>query len=436
MGGIFLPFFNQLKSEPEMTKKTPTTQPELIGEVELLKTIDSIAWYLGPWKTTLWQQVAKGLKDHKQKAIVRGFLDGHTHLCRAGTYKDEFLPTGVTLTEIADAPLEVKQNIIGDLHNGPAYSAESLLKRMEWQIQRAIQAGTREMWAVTDTTADIGLRAFDIALGLKEKYKKQITTHVGCYPVFGLKNPLKDKDQLDVLEAAAKKADFIVGLPEKDEDEKRIGFKGHTSILLRLGYQHKIPVHMHADQGNTAFSRDSFRVIECLEGLSPEKLRWYTESEEPRLWLVHVISPSCYEPHKFSRLVNMLKRYNVGVVVCPRAALSMREPRSEKTPTHNSVARVVELLSAEIRVRLGTDNVNDIFVPSGDGIILTEVDILVDMIRNYVPHIWAKVSIGIPLNSGDRAALDRALYEKLKVTKNHAEAILRAQKPEAINFEF
>ncbi len=417
------------------TKKNKTHEYSMDNE-KLQEIISSMEFFLGPWKTTLWRQVIEGLKYHKRKKTFRGFLDAHTHLCRARTYNSDFLPIGVNLSEIADAPLRVKQDFIGDLHNGPAYKKENLSERMEWQINRVIEFGTREMWAVTDTTADIGLQAFEIALELKEKYKGKIILHIGCYPVFGLKNPAEDNDQLDTLEEAAKRANFIVGLPEKDEEDSRVGFKGHVNILLRLGYQHKIPVHMHVDQTNTAHSNDTIKTIECLEGLAPEELNWFTKNDTPRLWLVHMISPTSYESKKFTYLVNKLKKHNIGVIVCPRAALSMRELRSEMTPTHNSVARIIELLSVGINVRLGTDNINDVFVPSGDGLILTEIDLLVDMTRNYIPHIWAKLCIGIPLNNSDRAALKRALYEKRNATENHTRMIRETQRPTKIEFTF
>ncbi len=405
---------------------------------ELLKEVKNLNWFTGEWESKAWQMSIEGLVDYTKKKIIYGWLDGHIHLDRCFTYDEKFLPVGINLQEIADLPLQVKQDLVGFLHDGLAYTEESLIERMVRQIKRAIKVGTRVIWAVIDTTPDIGLRAFNIAQELRENFKNQIEMKIGCYPVFGLKNPLENRDRLDILEQAAKKADFIVGLPEKDEEEDRIGFKGHVSTLLEIAYKEKKEVHFHVDQANSAFQEDSFRVIECLESLLPEKLNWFkSATDRPKIWLVHVISPSCYNPEKFSRLVELLINYNIGVIICPTAAISMCELRSEKAPIHNSIARVIEMLKAGVRVAFGTDNVNDIFVPSSSGLILREVSEISNYIRNYTLHILVKVAMGIPLNKGDRAILGKALYEKGKACKRHSELLAKnTQKEKNIKFDF
>lgn len=404
---------------------------------ELLVEIESLGWFTGDWETEVWQMAVKGLMDFTQKDVVRGFCDGHIHLCRCFTYEQRFLPAGINLQEVADLPLQVKQDLIGFLHDGPAYEPESLLQRMEKQVRRAIRIGTREMWAVADTTPDIGWRAFEAAVETRDKFRGKIEMKIACYPVFGLKNTLVEKDRLKLIEQVAKSpdCDFIVGLPEKDEEEGRIGFKGHVNTLLEIGYRNKKEVHLHADQVNSAFQKDTFKIIECLEGLTPEKLDWFTRPGRPRLWVIHVISPSCYESAEFSRLIRLLVKYNIGVIVCPTAAISMLELRSEEGPIHNSIARVIEMLKAGVRVVFGTDNVNDIFVPSGNGLILREIAEVSNYIRNYTGHILVKVGMGIQLNRGDRAILAKALYEKNKACHRHAE-LLQKVSSENIEFDF
>ena len=38
-----------------------------------------------------------------------------------------------------------------------------------------------------------------------------------------------------------------------------------------------------------------------------------------------------------------------------------------------SIARVAELIKAKVPLRIGTDNISDVFVPQGDGDMLTEI---------------------------------------------------------------
>ncbi len=391
--------------------------------VLVLETIKENGWLIGDWTEDIWNRIITGIFDYRTKQIISGFCDAHCHLDRCYTFSPEYLPTSIDPSKIADLPLKAKQDLIGQLHDGRAYTSASLRKRMELHVQKLIRIGTREVWAAVDTTPDIGLRAFNEATRLKEKYAGQIDIKVSAYPIFGLKDPKTNPDRLNTLIEASKKADFILGLPEKDDTPSRVGFEQHVSILLDLAYKNKIEVQIHVDQENSGFQEDSFRTLNCIQSLLPEKFDWFTKSDTPKLWLVHVISPSCYDHVKFSKLLDLILKFNVGVIICPVAALSMRTLRSETSPIHNSIARVIEMMKAGVNIRIGTDNINDILVPSGDGLVLTEIKVLSNIVRNYSPHIFAKIASGIDLNDGDRHILAQALHESRKACEKHQSKI-------------
>jgi cytosine/adenosine deaminase-related metal-dependent hydrolase len=402
-----------------------------------MEKVEACEMFLSPWEIEMAATVYKGIYDYKSRKTIRGFLDAHVHLDRVMTYNGRYFPPSMNLSEIADLPLKAKQDLIGFLHDGEAYTEASLKERMARQIKRAIASGTREVWGVIDTTTDIGLRAFSAAQAIKEEYRKEIGLKVSCYPLFGFKNYPENRERYDLLAQAAPDSDFIVGLPEKDDEPDKVGFKGHVKLILDLAYKNKKPVHIHVDQMNSATQRDSFRAISVLEGLDPEALNWFTAKGVPKIWLVHVISPSCYDGELFSLLVRLLLKHNIGVIVCPFAGISMRNLRSESAPIHNSLARVLEFLKAGIPVRLGTDNVNDYLVPSGTGSILREVTELSNVARHSAIHILAKVSMGIELNNGDRSVLGKALYEADKAYSRHRESMEEIQKiNKGIIFEF
>jgi cytosine/adenosine deaminase-related metal-dependent hydrolase len=395
----------------------------MIETEKVLAWLEENSWYLGPWETMLIKMAMNGQWDYKSKELRYGFVDAHIHLDRVMTFESRYFPAGMNLNEISDLPLEAKQDLVGFLHEGEAYSEESLQARMSQQIERAIRIGTRQMWAVVDTTPDIGLRAFNVARKLKKDYEQKIDLRVACYPLFGFKNLVDEIDRYRLLLEAAENADFIVGLPEKDDDVNKVGFKGHVNLLLEMAVKYKLPLHIHVDQKNSALQQDSFRVIECLEGLTPEKLSWFSKGRRPKLWLVHVISPSAYSGERFSYLLELLLKYNIGVIVCPSAGISMRNLRSENAPLHNSLARVIEMLKVGITVELGADNVNDYLVPSGNGLILREIAELSNIVRNYASHVLVKIGMGVGLNNGDRAILAKSLYESNKAYLKHYQQI-------------
>ncbi len=400
----------------------------MFNQQEVLAWVEENKWYLGVWEKNLIKMAIEGIQDYKTQTLVRGFVDAHVHLCRVFTFSRDFFPRGIHLNEIADLDLSAKQELTGLLHDGQAYTEESLRKRMKAQIIRAAKIGTRQIWGVIDTTPDIGTRAFNIALELKEQYRDLIDLKVACYALFGLKNPCKNRDRLDLMEKCAQQADFIVGLPERDDAAGKIGFKGHVNELLELSWKNKKELHLHVDQKNSAYERGSIMVLECLEGLTQQKFIWFTTNERPKLWLIHVISPSCYQPEKFNRLVNKLVEYNIGVICCPVAGISMRQLRSEYAPIHNCLARIIEMLRAGVEVRFGTDNINDFLVPSNKGLIPDEISVFSNIVRNYILHILVKVGMGISLNNGDRAILRQCLEEAQKACQKHTDWAKKTKK--------
>ena len=120
------------------------------------------------------------------------------------------------------------------------------------------------------------------------------------------------------------------------------------------------------------------------------------------VWAVHMISPSTYDDARFERLVKGLVEHNIGVICCPSAALGMRQLRPISSPTSNSMPRVLEMIAAGVRVRLGSDNIEDICSPSTTADLVDEVFVLSAALRFYNPEILAKLASGVQPSESDR----------------------------------
>lgn len=356
----------------------------------------------------------------RQVAQHDGFFNAHAHLDRAYTLEDRFLRhIGTTPLEASNLPLSVKQNLVGDLHNGDAYVRENLYERIEGAVLLQIAYGVTRIDTNIDATPDLpedGLMAVNVMLELKEKYKKKIDIRVAPTPIFGF----KEADRWDVFKEAAKRCDYLSLLPEKDDFAKgtdpdgKIGFERHIRRGLELGCELRKEVQFHLDQANVPGERGTERLLEALKYIDQPDLR----RDEPTVKVIHMISPSAYDEQRFARLCEGLLEYNVGVIVCPTAAISMRQLRSIEAPTHNSIARVLELLKLKVPLWLGTDNIADVFVPQGDGDMLTEVKQASHAVRMYMPSIWAKLASGTPLNNVDIATIGRILHEDRKACRS------------------
>ena len=344
-----------------------------------------------------------------------GYVNGHAHLDRACTLDSHYLEHyGLTSLQATSASLRVKQSLTGELHKGEAYSAQDLARRISSVLDEASSSmGMREIISFIDATPDIGLRAMDTAANLREKYRSTISLKIAAHPIFGFK-PEPDGRELrwELFQKACVIADIIGGLPERDDRTDSIGFDEHIIRILNLGKELHKPVHVHVDQDNDPRQRHTLDLIEAVRWIgSPE----IPEVHGPTVWAVHVISPSAYPEDKFRQVLEGLKSQNIGVIVCPRAGISMRQNRALYAPTHNSIARVLEMAYFDIPVLLGTDNIADMFVPTSAGSMLWEISRMADDLRFYIPEVLAKLAAGIALNQTDKERIRAHLLEDLKI---------------------
>ena len=336
-----------------------------------------------------------------------GWCNAHTHLDRANTFAPEFLQhANIDPMGAAGLSLRVKQILVGELHKGPAYQPDNLYARMRAELERMEAAGVREVISFIDATPDIGLVAIHQAARLRDEFRGRLTFKIAVSPIFGFKNPALNPDRWETYRQAAEIADVLGGLPVKDRAEGRVGFDGHVRMVLELAHRLRKPVHFQVDQDNDPREDETEQLVQAVRWLGAPEV---PDEVGPTVWAVHAISPSCYEEARFQRLVENLVRYNVGVICCPTAALSMFQLRPLLAPVHNSIARILEMLVAGVTVRIGTDNIGDIFLPNGDGSVRSEVWVAATALRFYHTVVWAKLGAGVPLNEGDKEWIRQAL---------------------------
>ncbi len=338
-----------------------------------------------------------------------GWVNAHAHVDRAFVMEAKFVEhADMDPWEIATYPLEVKQHVTGVLHEGIAYTRESLLERMGRALEESISHGVTRLDSFIDTTADgVGLLALECAVELKEKYRERIDFRVGAYPIFGFKDD--DRRRWEIFEEGAKIADFIGTLPERDARKGHIGFKEHFRRVLELANRlDNKEVQFHVDQTNLPDERGTLTLIEAVRWLRPDS-RGRAEKRPPTVWAVHALSVASYGDAKFREVTEGLKETNIGVIVCPSATLSNRQDRKILVPMHNSITRVLELLAEDIPVRIGTDNIQDFFLPAGSLDMYGEIFVAANALRFYNYSTWVKIATGQRLNEVDKMKIGNAL---------------------------
>ena len=325
-----------------------------------------------------------------------GYHNAHLHLDRSHT-----LGAAETGTDIASAhsTLSHKHSLISGIHQGPLYATDNLTARLNQSIDEMVRCNTRRADSVIDVSADgLGLRALETALSVAKTRAHEIDFRAAVYSPLGFRDD--ESERWDLIEEGAKIAGFVGCLPERDDTDDypdHIGYETSCSRMIDLAMRHSLDLQVHTDQANHPNERGTERLLDVIEGDGIT----YGTPEAPKIWVVHMISPTVYPDARWANLLERLKRANIGVICCPSAAIGMRQLRGVMTPTTNSIARVLELCAAGIQVRLGSDNLADMLSPSTTANMSDEVFMLSAALRFYDVEILAKLACGQPLSSDD-----------------------------------
>jgi cytosine/creatinine deaminase len=348
-----------------------------------------------------FRQVAEtGYHRELRQAIERrgGIFNAHLHIDRSGTY-----PFVVAQLErdqsssVSAISLQKKHSLVTMVHQSEMYRADSLYSRIGSLLNGMTQTGTTRADTTVDVTDDgLGLAALEVFLRLKEDFSPELDLRIGAYNPLGFRE--KDRSRWKLLDEAIRLSDFVISLPERD-DKKRypehIGFEASVERVLERGFESGKEVHIHVDQENHEFEKGSETVLSVLQSLP-------MVAAEQQVWLIHAISPASYDDARFENLMSSLFENHVGIIVCPSAALSMRQVRKLNGPMRNSIARVLEFAAAGIQVRLGSDNLFDITSPAGTLDLLTEVFVLAHALRFFDIDVLAAFATGQPLSEEER----------------------------------
>lgn len=336
-----------------------------------------------------------------------GMHNAHLHLDRACTLDDRYLEhAGHRILANSHVSLHRKHGLIPALHDGPAYDADDLQQRVEQCLDVMVACNTVRADSLVDVTADrVGLSALRTMQAIQRRRAGEIELRLGAYSPLGFRDD--EPERWEVLAQGARLADFVAALPEADDTfdhPQHIGFDEHCRRMLLLAHELGCPLHVHTDQRNEPSEDGTERLIEVVRevGAPPPPP---DQPDEPMVWAVHMISPSTYDDARWERMVAGLVEQRIGVICCPTAALGMRQLRPLRTPTGNSIPRVLELLAAGVHVRLGSDNVADICSPSTTADLTDEVLVLSAAIRYYDVEVLARLAAGRRLDAAGLAAI-------------------------------
>ena len=244
------------------------------------------------------------------------------------------------------------------------YEEDSLLNRMSRCVSSMISQDVKYARTFVDADSIVGQKCIDAAIKLKSLYSNIIEIDIAIQPLEGL----EEKNSRDNFIKACEKADYIGGLPDRDSSPER-----HIDLLFDLAKTFNKPVDIHVGQNNIPSEKETELVLNKIE----------EHNLSQKVNLVHCISLACQSDEYIRYHSRKMNELNVSVIVCPSAAISMKQNRKETSPVHNSIAPVNILLEEGVEVKLGIDNISDLFMPLVDGDLWFETRLLMEATRIY-----------------------------------------------------
>ena len=293
-----------------------------------------------------------------------GFACHHAHFDKAYLISLQNL-------ELSQVDMQMKWKLYKSLKE--SYTFEDLYERISRGVEAMISQNVKYCRTMVDADATVKTLPMEAALEVKKKYAGRIVFEIGVQPLQGVLDPESRKQ----YERACEMGDFCGGLPSKDRPTP----EKHLDIIMRIAKALNKPLDVHVDQENNPYESET----ELLAAKTVE------HGLEGRVFAVHSISLAAKVPPEQERIIRQVKDAGVGVIVCPSAALSMKQLEVYSW-LHNSIAPVPALLKAGVPTYLGVDNIHDLFMPIVDGDLWVECRMLMEACRFYDIRQVAKIA--------------------------------------------
>jgi hypothetical protein len=317
------------------------------------------------------------LRLHFLEAAERhgGLTNHHAHFDKAYLITTESL-------RLSQVDMQKKWELYRYLKEN--YTFDDLVERISRGVEMMIDQGVTYCRTMVDADSTVGLLPAKAALAVKRKYADRIRFEFGVQPLQGVLDPASYEQYAE----ACSLADYCGGLPSRDNPQP----EKHLDVVLSLAKRLGKPVDVHIDQENNPLETETeLLAVKTME-----------HGMQGRVFGVHAISVAAKEEREQDRIIAKVLEADMGIIVCPSAALSMKQlPMT--APLHNSIAPFTKMREAGVRCYLGVDNVHDLFMPMVDGDIWTECRMLMEACRFYDIDAVAQWACAKPLDaSADR----------------------------------
>ncbi len=245
------------------------------------------------------------------------------------------------------------------------YTKNDLQSRMLDTTKNLVEQGCYKMRTFIDVDSIVGLTALQAANNVKTYWKKyNVDLQIGTQLLEGLET----QKNIDLFNEACNYVDFIGCLPSRDSSPEK-----HLEIVFNKAKELDLDIEAHLDQLNIPLEKETEMFCDFVDKYN----------YQGRCRGIHCISLSCHPLEYQYKIARRLSNLNIGIIICPSAAISMTQNNLFTAPIHNSIAPIKVLIKKKVKIGLGIDNIQDIFVPFCDGNLQFELRLLAEAERIY-----------------------------------------------------
>lgn len=284
-----------------------------------------------------------------------GWVNCHAHIDRAFTVDEK-------LYQLVNAQRHEKWVLNAEIRKFS--TVEQIYDRMAAATELMISQGVYAVGSFIDADPDVKDKAIQAAQKVRDRYKGQINFKFINNSSYGILT----KAAREWFEIGAEFADIIGSIMKTDQGKEA----EHLDIILKTAKDKKKMAHVHIDELNLPDEKET-------EVLAKKTIEYGLEGNVVG---IHGISINAHPKKYREGLYELMEKARLMIIACPISWLNAR--RSEElSPIHNPSTPVDELLSHDIVVGLGTDNIADLWMPYNTGDMWTDLRALMEMNRLY-----------------------------------------------------
>ncbi len=271
------------------------------------------------------------------RVVLPGFVNSHIHLDK--TFVGGLAESGI-MTDGVAAGRALKRR----------YTHQDIQARARRAINLAIRHGTTALRTCADVDPIVGMLCVEALAELRDEYAGRITMQIVAFPQEGV---LGVDGMPDILRRAMKAgADVLGGRPHGDPDPQ-----GHVDLMFALAQEVGCPVDMSVD---AIFPPDPIDPMAL--GIARVARKTIKVGYQGRVTVHHVLALSAVPPGPAGEVVALAKEARLNVITNPTSNL-FTEGRTDPVNPRRGLTRVKDFLAAGVNVSMGTDNIDDTYLP-------------------------------------------------------------------------